>query len=130
MTLPHSPAAIPAQKSAAESFKEQILHAFAARSIFYSAETIRKIGRIEMMNYNRYRSCGTGRSGCGSGGCSGSFTEYIPVTVNYEIILGNGFVGGDGIGGGNGISPANAADSFYAPASESSRYTPGPCDCL
>ena len=40
-----------------------------------------------MMNCNRYRNYNTGRSGCGNGSCSGSFTEYIPVTVNYEVVF-------------------------------------------
>lgn len=57
-----------------------------------------------MMNCNRYRNYNTGRSGCGNGSCSGSFTEYIPVTVNYEVVFGNGFVGGEGINNGNGVS--------------------------
>ena len=69
-----------------------------------------------MMNCNRYRNYNTGRSGCRNEGCGGSFTEYIPVTVNYEVVFGNGFVGGDGINSGNGVSPANTGDCFYTPA--------------
>ena len=72
-----------------------------------------------MMNCNRYRNYNTGRSGCRNEGCGGSFTEYIPVTVNYEVVFGNGFVGGDGINSGNGVSPANTGDCFYTPATES-----------
>ena len=83
-----------------------------------------------MMNCNRYRKYNTGRSGCRNEGCGGSFTEYIPVTVNYEVVFGNGFVGGDGINSGNGVSPANTGDCFYTPATESSRYTPTSGDCL
>lgn len=83
-----------------------------------------------MMNCNRYRNYNTGRSGCGNGSCSGSFTEYIPVTVNYEVVFGNGFVGGEGINNGSGVSPANTGSCFYTPAAESSRYTPTSGDCL
>ena len=77
-----------------------------------------------MTNCNRCRNNSANGRSCGNGGCNGSFTEYIPVTFNYEVILGNGFVTG------NGVSPISNGDCFYNPVSESSRYTPASGDCL
>ena len=83
-----------------------------------------------MMNCNRYRNYNTGRSGCGKWKLQRLFYGIHPVTVNYEVVFGNGFVGGEGINNGNGVSPANTGSCFYTPAAESSRYTPTSGDCL
>lgn len=73
------------------------------------------------MNCNRYRNDYNNRNRGATSNCAGSFTEYIPVTVYYDVVFGNGFVGGSG---------TVPAQSCMMPASENICYTPASDSCL
>lgn len=72
------------------------------------------------MNCNRYRNVRPGRNSM-MNNCAGSFTEYIPVTVYYEVVFGNGFVGSSG---------TIPAQSCPMPVSENNCYAPAADTCL